>query len=112
MISEARRRQLSRAGRLGGETLWVRHPNRVPDPTAASAAYQLSFEIAHGGNPDDYAHLRKRDRPVGLCRVCPKRIVIPAGLDDEKRERLAADQRSRHYENLAALAVASRRATG
>lgn len=112
MITEARRRQLSFAGRLGAYALWSRHPNRVPDVTAANEAREASFAIGHGGNPDDYAHLPKGDRPVGLCALCPKRITVPPNLDDEQRERAVADLRSRHYRNLAAKAVAKRRATG
>jgi hypothetical protein len=112
VISEARRKQLSFAGRLGAYALWSRHPDRVPDVSVANEAREASYSIGHGGHPDDYAHLRRVERPVGLCVVCPKRIEVPPNLDDDQRDRVIADLRTRHYRNLAKRAVAARRRTG
>jgi hypothetical protein len=111
-LTEERRRQLSHAGRLGALTLWTRHPDRIPDVTAAQQAFTVSFHSGHGGDPREYDHLQRRERPVGLCRVCPMRVVIPTDWDDDRKDAAAALLRSRHYERLAALAVAKRRATG
>ncbi len=92
--------------------LWALHPDRVPDTTVAEDALQASFRVAHGGDPDGYAGIAKRDRPVGLCRLCEKRVEVPDHWDDDRKEALAKVLRSRHYQRLAARAVARRRVTG
>lgn len=111
-VTEARRRQLSLAGRLGALTLHTRHPDFRPDPTAATVAYQRSFEVAHGGHPDEYLDLPRRLRPPGLCRACPTRIEIPADWPPDRRSDAAATLRRIHFQRLADRAVEARRAAG
>ncbi len=114
MISEALRVQRRDAGAVGGHSRWARHPDLIPDPRPAGEAYRASFLIGHGGDPDtpEYADVKRRDRPVGLCRACPKRVEIAPTADLGRREDMAKALRRQHYRRIAALAVAARRRTG
>jgi hypothetical protein len=94
MITEARRKQLQRAGRIGGNRRWVRYPHVKDDFSAARQAFADSFRQGHG------------------CSVCGPLIAIPAGATEADREAAAKRLRRTHYRNLSERAVAKRRAEG
>ena len=112
LTAEQVRRAQSLGGRIGAakKHLMFGGPSKA-EAQRARRAYQASFEVAHGGDPAEFADLPKRLRPVGLCRACPDRIEVPATANDEQRREFAAYLRSMHYGRLAFLAVAKRRAT-
>lgn len=111
-VDEVRRRQ-ALGGRVGAAMKLARFGRPDPwAPTKARRVYRASFEVAHGGDPAEYADLPKRLRPVGLCRACPDRIEVPETATDAERHEFAAYLRSMHYGRLTLLAVAKRRATG
>lgn len=106
--------QVRRAQSLGGQIGAARKHLMFGGPSKAEArrardAWQRSFEVAHGGDPAEYADLPKRLRPIGLCRACPNRIEVPETATDSQRREFAEHLRTSHYSALALLAVASRR---
>jgi hypothetical protein len=106
------RRAQSRGGQMGAAKRWLLF-DPVPDAIVpAQQAYRASFRSAHGGDPAAYASIRKRDRPVGLCRWCPDRVEVPAGATEKKRDEYARYLMGRHFSALSAKAVAARRASG
>jgi hypothetical protein len=110
-VKEVRRRQ-SLGGRIGAAKKYARFGPPDPwAPTKARRVYRESFEVAHGGDPTEYADLPRPMRPVGLCRACPDRIVVPEAATPEQRREFAAHLRAMHYGRLALRAVAKRRAT-
>lgn len=110
MTEEQVRRAQSLGGKIGAarKHLMFGGPSKA-DAHRAQRAYQASFEVAHGGDPAEYGDLPKRLRPVGLCRVCPSRIEVPATATDDQRREFARHLRTSHYGALALLAVESRR---
>jgi hypothetical protein len=110
-VEEVRRRQ-SLGGRIGAakKHLLFGGPS-MAEAARARRAYRASFEVAHGGDPAEYASLPQRLRPVGLCRACPERIEVPASATPEQRREFADGMRSMHYGRLAIRAVARRKAT-
>lgn len=93
-VTEERRAQLSRAGKIGGRRRWITNP--VPPEgifDAAQAKFRQSFIAGH------------------QCRACPKVTAIDQALPDAVK-RLAAERlRREHYRNLA-LRSAAKRAAG
>jgi len=108
------RRAQSVGGRAGAARKLLLHgrPHR-DEIKAAQRAYRASFEVAHGGDPraEPWASMRKADRPIGLCRLCPKRIDVPDLPPDERAEFVDLLRRQ-HFIALAARAVQRRRTTG
>ena len=113
LTAEQVRRAQSLGGRIGAakKHLMFGGPSKA-EAQRARRAYRATFEIAHGGDPAEYADLPKRLRPVGLCRACPDRIEVPTTATEDQRREFAEGLRSLHYGRLALLAVAKRRATG
>jgi hypothetical protein len=93
-VSEERRKQLSRAGRIGGLRRWVKHPHSKDDFSAARQALADSFRAGHG------------------CSLCGSFTEIPADATEADREAAAKRLRRTHYRNLSERAVAKRRAEG
>jgi len=91
-VSPERRRQLSRAGRIGGLRRWIIHPDLKDDVSRARATYDQSFLSGHG------------------CAACGPYVAIPAHLPSEQQERLSKSMRRKHFQRLADRAVAKRRA--
>ena len=91
-VTDERRAQLSRAGRIGGLRRWIKHPHTKDDFSAARKAFADSFTAGHG------------------CSVCGPAVAIPPYLPIERREVMATNARKRHYRLLAERAVAKRRA--
>lgn len=90
-LTETRREQQARAGRIGGRARWIHHPH-APEGIfdEAQRRFRLSFLIGHG------------------CRACPQ-IDLDPTLSDEDR-RLAAERLRRlHYQRLAERSAAKRR---
>jgi hypothetical protein len=112
-VEEIRRRQRD-GGRIGGLTkrLLFGVPHRDA-PIKARRVYRESFSIAHGGDPthEPWASMARRDRPVGLCAICPERTVVPEDVSPERRAEMASALRAIHYQRLARCAVDRRRAT-
>ncbi len=109
--------QVRRAQSLGGRIGAAKKHLLFGGPSMAEAArarraYRASFEVAHGGDPREYADIPQRLRPVGLCRACPDRIEVPQDWTPDQRREFADGLRSLHYGRLALLAVAKRRARG
>jgi hypothetical protein len=106
------RKAQSRGGVIGAQKRWLLFD---PDPTAiipAQQAYRASFRVAHGGDPAAFAHMAKRDRPVGLCAHCPDRVEVPPDATEARRDEYARFLRGRHFAALSAKAVAARRLSG
>lgn len=94
-ISEERRRQLSRAGRLGGLRRWIRHPEaRHGVMDNAQQTFRRSFLLGHG------------------CAACGDYVALDRKLPDDRRRALAERLRRFHYQRLAERAVAARRKNG
>lgn len=95
MISkEERRKQLSRAGRIGGLRRWIKHPHSKDDFSEARRRFKESFRSGHG------------------CVACGEYVAIPADATEAERDEAATRLRRTHYRNLADRAVAKRRADG
>jgi hypothetical protein len=108
--------QVRRAQSLGGRIGAAKKYLLFGGPSKAEAhrarrAYRATFEVAHGGDPAEYADLPKHMRPAGLCRACPDRIEVPVTATEDQRREFAAGLRSMHYSRLALLAVEKRRTT-
>lgn len=113
MTEEQVRRAQSLGGRIGAAKKYLLFGGpSMADAQRARRAYRASFDVAHGGDPAEYADLPQRLRPVGLCRACPDRIEVPEGWTPDHRREFADGLRSLHYGRLALLAVKKRRQAG
>lgn len=90
-VTDARRRQLSRAGKIGGRRRWITHPV-APEGIfdAAQDKFRQSFNVGHS------------------CRACPKATVIDKTLPDAVKRTIAERLRREHYRNLALRSAAKR----
>jgi hypothetical protein len=91
-VTDERRAQLSRAGKIGGRRRWITHP--VPPEgifDEAQRRFRLSFLTGHE------------------CKACPKTDIDPT-WPEEVRRKAAERLRRDHYRRLAERSAAKRAA--